>query len=62
MEVILNLVHRLLFPLEHPLPKKRKLTDLEKYILSHRPDSLEQVEWLQKQYTNGKGKHDHLYY
>lgn len=60
--MILNLVHRLLFPMERPLPKKRKITDLEKYILSHKPDSLEQVEWLQKQYTNSKGRYDdHLY-
>ena len=61
MEVI-DFLSNLLFPLESKLTKKRKMTDLEKYILSHRPESLEQVEWLQKQYTNSKGQHDHLYY
>lgn len=42
--------------------KRKKITDLEKYILSHKPDSLEQVEWLQKQYTNSKGNYDKLFY
>lgn len=59
--MIVNFLQRLLFPLEPRLPKKRKMTDLEKYIISHKPDSLEQVEWLQKQYTNSKGKYDQIY-
>ena len=60
--MILRALHRLLFPLEESLPKKRKMTDLEKYIISHKPDSLEQVEWLQKRYTNSQGRYDNLYF
>ena len=59
---MIDFLQRVLFPLNTDIPKKRKMTDLEKYIISHKPDSLEQVEWLQKQYTNSKGKHDCLYY
>ena len=60
--MILNFIEKLLFPLEERNPKKRKMTDLEKYIISHKPDSLEQVEWLQKKYTNSQGHHDKLFY
>jgi len=56
---MINFLTKLLFPLGHT-PKK-KLTDLEKYIVSHNPDSLEQVEWLQKKYTNSKSRYDSLY-
>lgn len=58
---MIDFLQGLFFPFLHK-PKKKKLTDLEKYILSHKPDSLEQVEWLQKQYTNYKGNHDKLFY
>jgi len=56
---MIDFLQGLFFPIEHT-PKKKKLTDLEKYILSHKPDSLEQVEWLQKQYANNKGYYDNL--
>ena len=58
MEVI-DFLSKILFPLERK-PKK-KLTDLEKYIVSHNPDSLEQVEWLQKKYMNSRSRYDSLY-
>lgn len=59
---MIQFLNTLLRSFETKISKKRKVTDLEKYILSHKPDSLEQVEWLQRQYINGKTKNDHLYY
>ena len=59
---MINFLDCLLFPLDCKPKKKRKMTELEKYILSHNPESLEQVEWLQKRYTNSQGQYnDHLY-
>lgn len=55
--MILNFIEKLLFPI-----KERKVTDLEKYILSHKPETLEEVEWLQKRYTNSQGRYDKLYF
>ena len=60
--MILNFIEKLLFPLEQRTNKKRKVTDLEKYILSHKPETLEEVEWLQKRYTNSQGRYDNLYF
>ena len=59
---MINFLNCLLFPLDCKRKKERKMTDLEKYILSHKPESLEQVEWLQKRYTNSKGRYDNLYF
>ena len=56
---MIDFLSKILFPLERK-PKK-KLTDLEKYIVSHNPDSLEQVEWLQKKYMNSRSRYDSLY-
>ena len=60
--MILNFIEKLLFPIEERATKKRKVTDLEKYIISHKPETLEEVEWLQKRYTNSQGRYDNLYF
>ena len=59
--MILDFFEKLLFPLEHT-PKKTETSDIEKYVLSNNPQSLEDVERLQKQFLNESNKTARIYY
>jgi len=50
---LLDKINCFLFPLECKKSKKRNQTPLDKYIESHNPQSLEDVERLAKQYLHG---------
>ena len=51
--MIIDFFEKLLFPLEQQSKKtKQTQSDIERYILAHNPQSLADVERLQKQFIN----------
>ena len=51
--MIINFFEKLLFPLEQQRKKTTQpQSEIEKYILAHNPQSLADVERLQKQFVN----------
>lgn len=62
---LLDKISCLLFPLGCNKTKRRRQTPLEKFIESHNPQTLEEVERLSKQYLHGttpwRVNNDNLY-